>query len=59
MTEVSAEQILLRLDIYDKVRVPRVSATQVWSETFMFEEPTKKNEEVKVILPDIQLPGKS
>lgn len=58
MAEVSLKQISLRLGIYDEVRVPRVSATQIWSESLMFEEPSKKNEEVRVFLPDVQLPGK-
>lgn len=52
-----AQDISRRLDLYDKIRVPRISATQIWSEIPMFENPLKRNGEVKKFLPDTVLPG--
>lgn len=55
--DASAAQISRRLRVYDEVRVPRVSATQLWSEVPVFAQPQKKNDQVRAFLPDVKLPG--
>lgn len=55
--DASAAQISRRLRVYDEVRVPRVSATQLWSEVPVFAQPQRKNDEVRAFLPDVELPG--
>ncbi|KAF7378050.1 FAD dependent oxidoreductase [Mycena sanguinolenta] len=56
MTVVSAKEISWRLRLYDEIRAPRISATQIWSELPMFAQHWQKNEEVRKILPETELP---
>ncbi|KAF7378057.1 putative salicylate [Mycena sanguinolenta] len=56
MTAMSAEEISWRLRLYDEIRAPRISATQIWSEIPMFAQDWLKNEEVRKILPETELP---
>ncbi|KAJ6480243.1 hypothetical protein C8R45DRAFT_1004925 [Mycena sanguinolenta] len=56
MTVVSAEEISWRLHLYDEIRAPRISATQIWSEIPMFEQKWQKNDEIRKILPEAELP---
>ncbi|KKY32146.1 putative salicylate [Diaporthe ampelina] len=55
----SPETISYRLGLFDEIRVPHNSAVQLWSELPMFELPTKKNADIKALLPDLKLPGES
>lgn len=55
----SPETVSDRLRLFDEIRVPHNSAVQLWSEIPMFEQPTKKNADVKAFLPDLRLPGES
>lgn len=55
----SPETISCRLRLFDEIRVPHNSAVQLWSELPMFELPTKKNSDIKALLPDLKLPGES
>ncbi|POS69788.1 FAD dependent oxidoreductase [Diaporthe helianthi] len=59
LPDQSPETISHRLRLFDEIRVPYNSAVQIWSETPMFEQPTKKNADIQAILPDFKLPGKS
>ncbi|KAF7378049.1 FAD dependent oxidoreductase [Mycena sanguinolenta] len=56
MTVVSAEEISWRLRLYDQIRSPRVSATQIWSEVPVFEQKWQKIDEIRKILPETELP---
>ncbi|KAJ6480247.1 hypothetical protein C8R45DRAFT_1004929 [Mycena sanguinolenta] len=56
MTVVSAEEISGRLRLYDEIRAPRISASHIWSEVPVFEQHWQKNEEIRKILPEIELP---
>ncbi|KAF7378048.1 putative salicylate [Mycena sanguinolenta] len=56
MTVVSAKEISWRLRLYDQIRSPRVSATQIWSEAPVFEQKWQKIDEIKKILPETELP---
>lgn len=58
MSGVSADDISSRLQVYDKIRSPRLSAIQIWSQIPMFEKPWRKNDEVRKYLPNSILPGK-
>lgn len=58
MPDASLDSIARRMELYDDIRSPRVSATQIWSEVPMFEEPARRNDEVRKYLPDIDLPSK-
>lgn len=55
----SAETISHRLRLFDEIRVPLDSAVQIWSDTPLFDLPTKMNAEIKALLPDLELPGES
>lgn len=57
--DASAAQMARRLRVYDEVRAPLVSATQLWSEVPLFGQPGKKNDEVRLVLPGVDLPGES
>lgn len=50
------ETISHRLRLFDEIRVPLISAVQLWSETPMFEPPTKQNARIQALLPDLKLP---
>lgn len=56
----SADDIARRLHLYDDIRSPRVSATQIWSERPMFEKrASRRNDQVRKVLPNVvDLPGK-
>ncbi|KAJ6480251.1 hypothetical protein C8R45DRAFT_350091 [Mycena sanguinolenta] len=56
MTVMSAEEISWRLRLYDQIRSPRVSASQIWSEVPVFEQKLQKNDEIRKILPETELP---
>lgn len=45
-----------RLRLFDEIRVPLDSAVQMWSDTPLFDLPTKQNADIKALLPDLKLP---